>query len=80
MTTLSDIKNKGWNALVKSLGISDDVMFVMEHEPGSGDYTKERKRPLKTRPLLTLLDELSPVENNFYLVCTLKKVRSFEPF
>jgi len=38
--TLSEIKKQGWDALVKKLGLSGATMFIMEHEKGSGDYTR----------------------------------------
>lgn len=40
---LAEIKNKGWMVLVKELGYSGATKFILLHEQGKGDYTKERK-------------------------------------
>lgn len=44
MKSLSEIRKRGWETLVKELGVKDATRFVMEYEPGSGDYTKTRKK------------------------------------
>jgi len=40
---LPEIKQKGWDALVKELGYAGATKFMLLYEPGRGDYTKERK-------------------------------------
>jgi len=45
--TLPEIKQKGWNALVKELGYAGATKFMHLYEPGKGDYTQERKDILK---------------------------------
>ena len=44
---LPEIKQKGWNALVKELGYAGATKFMLLYEPGRGDYTWERKDILK---------------------------------
>lgn len=46
-TALAEIKTKGWAALVKELGHSGATKFILLHEIGEGDYTKERKALFK---------------------------------
>ncbi|PSF36653.1 hypothetical protein C7H19_13330 [Aphanothece hegewaldii CCALA 016] len=38
----TEIRKKGYDALVKELGIVGMIQFIQEFEIGSGDYTKER--------------------------------------
>ena len=44
---LSEIRQKGWYALVKELGYAAATKFMLLYEPGSGDYTQERRDILK---------------------------------
>lgn len=44
---LHEIKQKGWNALVKELGYAGATKFMLLYETGSGDYIEERKSILK---------------------------------
>ena len=41
--TLDEIRARGFEALVESLGPADAIRFVRSYSHGSGDYTKERK-------------------------------------
>ena len=43
------IHKQGIDALVKVLGPLDAVRFLQIYDPGSGDYTKERKQWLELR-------------------------------
>jgi hypothetical protein len=45
--TLTELRNKGYQALVKELGQIDTIRFLQEMGWGSGDYTKERQKSLK---------------------------------
>ena len=42
MKTQNEIIKQGYNALIKSLGITDTIRFIQYFSPGKGDYTKER--------------------------------------
>jgi tagatose-1,6-bisphosphate aldolase len=44
---LPEIKQKGWDALVKELGYAGATKFMLLYEPGRGNYTRERKDILK---------------------------------
>lgn len=37
-----EIKQRGYDALIKELGIVGMIRFIQQFEPRSGDYTKER--------------------------------------
>lgn len=44
---LAEIKQKGWDALVKELGYAEATKFMLLYEPGRGNYTEDRKDILK---------------------------------
>jgi hypothetical protein len=48
--TLNEIHKQGIDALIKELGPVDAVRFLQIYDPGSGDYTNERKQWLKDDP------------------------------
>lgn len=37
-----EIRREGWIALTERLGVAGAVRFLMEYDPGHGDYTRER--------------------------------------
>lgn len=41
--TLDEIRVRGFEALVESLGPADAIRFIRSYSHGSGDYTRERK-------------------------------------
>lgn len=43
-SALSDyeLRREGWAALTERLGPSGAIRFLMQYDPGHGDYTKER--------------------------------------
>ena len=47
--TIAQIQSEGYDALVNALGPEDAVRFIRSFDPGSGDYTKERKKNLKNK-------------------------------
>ena len=38
-----DIRLEGWKALTERLGPAGAMRFMMQYDPGHGDYTKERQ-------------------------------------
>ena len=38
-----EIRMEGWKALTKRLGPAGAMRFMMQYDPGHGDYTKERQ-------------------------------------
>jgi tagatose-1,6-bisphosphate aldolase len=44
---LSEIKQKGWYALVKELGYAGATKFMLLYEQGEGDYVQNRRDILK---------------------------------
>lgn len=48
--TLHQIQQEGLNVLVEKLGPDDAIRFLSIYEPGSGDWTKDRKTILEKDP------------------------------
>lgn len=44
--TLHQIQQEGLDLLVEKLGPDDAIRFLQIYEPGSGDWTKDRKKYL----------------------------------
>lgn len=38
-----DIRAEGWKALTERLGVSGAIRFLLEYDPGHGDYVEERR-------------------------------------
>ena len=41
--SLYELRHEGWKALTERLGISGAIRFLMQYDPGHGDYTVERQ-------------------------------------
>ena len=41
-----EIRSEGWRALTERLGVSGAIRFLMQYDPGRGDYTAERREIL----------------------------------
>jgi len=40
--SLYEIRMEGWKALTERLGAAGAMRFMMQYDPGHGDYSKER--------------------------------------
>lgn len=38
----AELRREGWEALTRALGPADAIRFMMQYDPGRGDYTEER--------------------------------------
>ena len=38
-----ELRREGWMALTERLGVSGAMRFLMQYDPGHGDYTVERR-------------------------------------
>lgn len=56
-TTLSayELRLEGWKALTERLGPSGAMRFMMQYDPGRGDYSKERHELFATLRIEELL-------------------------
>jgi len=48
--TLHQLQQEGLEVLVEKLGPEDAIRFLQIYEPGSGDWTKDRKKYLENDP------------------------------
>jgi hypothetical protein len=53
-----ELRREGWSALTERLGVSGAIRFLMQYDPGHGDYTIERHHLLADLTLEQALDEL----------------------
>ncbi len=53
-----ELRREGWIALTERLGVSGAMRFMMQYDPGHGDYTEERRRIFVDPTLDAALDEM----------------------
>ena len=58
--SLYQIRMEGWKALTERLGPAGAMRFMMQYDPGHGDYSKERHDIFSD---LTLDDLLGAIQN-----------------
>ena len=56
--SLYQIRMEGWKALTERLGPAGAMRFMMQYDPGHGDYTTERQELFDTLTLDDLLDAI----------------------
>ena len=57
ITDLSELRNRGFRALTEALGWVNAVRFLRQYEPGSGNYTEERRTLLPEWDATTLVQQ-----------------------
>jgi hypothetical protein len=56
--------DEGYDALVKAPGPEDAVRFIRSFDPGSGDYTQERKNYLKKKMVQQIGKEILDLQKS----------------
>ena len=56
--SLYEIRMEGWRALTERLGAAGAMRFMMQYDPGPGDYSKERHALFDDLTLDDLLDAI----------------------
>jgi hypothetical protein len=56
--SLYQIRMEGWKALTERLGPSGAMRFMMQYDPGYGDYSKERHELFDSLTMDTLLEAI----------------------
>ena len=56
--SLYQIRMEGWRALTDRLGPAGAMRFMMQYDPGHGDYAKERHEIFAALTLEELLDAI----------------------
>jgi hypothetical protein len=59
-----EIRLEGWKALTERLGPAGAMRFVMQYDPGHGDYTKERHEIFADLDLEELLPSVRRKESS----------------
>ena len=57
ITNQSELRHRGFQALTEALGWVNAVRFLRQYDPGSGNYTEERKTLLPDWDAATLVRE-----------------------
>ena len=53
-----ELRREGWKALTERLGIAGAMRFLMQYDPGHGDYTEERRGLFRDLSLEQALTEI----------------------
>ncbi len=56
--SLYEIRMEGWKALTERLGPAGAMRFMMQYDPGHGDYSKERHEIFASVKLEELLESI----------------------
>ncbi|MDI6753085.1 MAG: hypothetical protein QME78_01690 [Thermodesulfobacteriota bacterium] len=56
--TFPEIKQKGWQALVKELGYAGATKFMLLFDAGRGDYIEDRKEILRGATIEKIRDDI----------------------
>ena len=56
--SLYEIRMEGWKALTERLGPSGAMRFMMQYDPGYGDYSKERHEIFASVTMEELLESM----------------------
>ena len=56
------LRDAGWNALVKSLGLVNATRFILQYESGYGDYIKVKKQLFKGKSIRDVCKEIERLE------------------
>lgn len=59
---LPEVREKGWQALIRALGYAGATKFILLSEKGRGDYTKERKDIFRGAMIESILEEIEGEE------------------
>jgi hypothetical protein len=58
--SLYQIRMEGWKALTERLGPAGAMRFMMQYDPGYGDYSKDRHELFAGLTMDELLDAIDP--------------------
>jgi hypothetical protein len=57
--SLYEIRMEGWKALTERLGAAGAMRFMMQYDPGHGDYSRERHQLFADLTVEELIDAVS---------------------
>jgi hypothetical protein len=62
ITNQSELRSRGFRALVEALGWANAVRFLRQYDPGSGNYTEERRTLLPDWDAATLIQKVKEMQ------------------
>jgi hypothetical protein len=62
ITNQSELRKRGFRALAEALGWANAVRFLRQYDPGSGDYTEERRTLLPDWDANTLIQKVKALQ------------------
>jgi hypothetical protein len=62
ITNQSELRDRGFRALAEALGWANAVRFLRQYDPGSGDYTEERRTLLPDWDANTLIQKVKALQ------------------
>ncbi len=62
ITNQSELRDRGFRALTEALGWANAVRFLRQYDPGSGNYTEERRTLLPDWDAATLLQKVQELQ------------------
>jgi len=62
ITNQSELRDRGFRALVEALGWANAVRFLGQYDPGSGNYTEERRTLLPDWDAATLIQKAKELQ------------------
>lgn len=62
--TGSILREAGWDALVKSIGLVNATRFILQYESGYGDYARIRKGLFKGKSVNDICKEIEKFEKS----------------
>ena len=54
------IRAAGWEALVQALGVTNATRFILQYEPGTGDYVRIKEQLFGRKTVDELCAEILP--------------------
>ncbi len=58
------LRDAGWNALVKSLGLVNATRFILQYESGYAEYAKMKRDLFKGKSIADILKEIEQFEKS----------------
>ena len=62
--TITQIQSEVYDALMNALGPEDAIQFIRSFDPGSGDYTQDRKKYLKKKTVKQIGKEILELQKS----------------
>ena len=60
------LREAGWDALVKSIGLVNATRFILQYESGYGDYIKIKKELFKGKSIAEVCKKIEKFEESGY--------------